>query len=401
MQFDFPEGLPGIHPPTSVLEKILRFTGVINPVTEQPYTEALLMGIGGGLDAGYILFQFEHLPHPILTLGFRYQWNNNQSFLNNLNDRLLLAAEFREFDNEQEAETDLQEILKQGKLAIVWVDKASLPHHHLPESLKGFHTHQVGVYARDGRLWRLYLDDLSSKPVEIREKTFSAARANLVQNNFLMMVYNQADQINAQELREAIIQGIADCAAQLTHPNRNFGVSNWATWAERLNCHQDKLGWPNVFRDQEGLFQTLLSCYESIKLSGTGGFALRKTYADFLHEAAVTLKNPSLNAISGQYLQLANHWSRLAENALPSNIAVFDKVKSLINKKYHSFRQNDMKAYKNAIKDLQSLTVQIIHRFPMDLSETNRLFEKLASQVNLISELEASAAHRLRDIAHR
>jgi hypothetical protein len=401
MQFDFPEGPPGFHPPTSVLEKILRFTGVVNPVTEQPFSEALLLGIGGGLDAGYILFKFEHLPHPILTLGFRHLWNNTKAFMTNLNDRLLLASEVKEFENEKEAEKDLQENIKDEKVSIVWVDKASLPHHHLPENLKGFSTYQVGVYARDGRLWRLYLDDSSSKAVEIREKTFTAARTKLAQNNFLIMVYDHPNQITAKELRETIIQGISDCAAQLTHPNKNIGVSNWNTWAEQLINHQDKLGWPNIFQNQEDLFKILSSCYELIKLNGTEGFALRKMYADFLQEAAVILKNPSLNAIAGQYLQLANHWSSLAENALPSNIAVFDRVKSLINKKYLAFRQNDMRRFKKSIIDLQSLEAKIINRFPMDLAETNMLFEKLASRVKLISELEASAAFRLRDIARR
>jgi len=401
MEIEFPGGPPGIHPPTAALTKILKFKGVINPITDEPFSEAMLLGIGGGLDAGYILFQFSHLPNPMLVLGFRNQWNNTQAFLEYLTDSLRLGVDFLEFADRTLAQDALQNVLKQEKLAIVWVDKAHLPHHELPESLQGYINHQVAVYARDGRLWRLFLDDLTTQPVEIREKLFTEARANLSQSNFLMMVYEAAGDINAQELREAIIEGMRTCAIRLTRPMKTIGISNLETWAEKLTDRHDREGWPQVFRDQKGLFPVLSTVYESIKLNGTGGFALRKLYADFLHEAAGLLNNPSLNAVAGQYLQLANHWSSLAENALPSKKPAFDRYKSLLNKKYKAYRDYDLETYKKTINDLQGLKTKIIADFPMDGFETSQLFERLSSQVKLIAELEMSAAYRLRDVTRR
>ena len=401
MEIEFPGGPPGIHPPTAALTKILKFKGVINPITDEPFSEAMLLGIGGGLDAGYILFQFSHLPNPMLVLGFRNQWNNTQAFLEYLTESLRLGVDFLEFADRTVAQDALQNVLKQEKLAIVWVDKAHLPHHELPESLQGYINHQVAVYARDGRLWRLFLDDLTTQPVEIREKLFTEARANLSQSNFLMMVYEAAGDINAQELREAIIEGMRTCAIRLTRPMKTIGISNLETWAEKLTDRHDREGWPQVFRDQKGLFPVLSTVYESIKLNGTGGFALRKLYADFLHEAAGLLNNPSLNAVAGQYLQLANHWSSLAENALPSKKPAFDRYKSLLNKKYKAYRDYDLETYKKTINDLQGLKTKIIADFPMDGFETSQLFERLSSQVKLIAELEMSAAYRLRDVTRR
>lgn len=401
MKIEFPEGPPGIHPPTAALTKILKFKGVVNPITEEPFSEALLLGIGGGLDAGYILFQFSHLPNPMLVLGFRNQWNNTRAFLEYLTESLRLGVNFLEFDDRTEAQVALQDVLKQDKLAIVWVDKAHLPYHQLPESLKGYINHQVAVYARDGRLWRLYLDDLTTQPVEIREKLFTDARANLSQGNFQMMVYEAAGDINAQELREAIIEGMRTCAIRLTRPMKTIGISNLETWAEKLTDHHDREGWPQVFRDQKGLFPVLATIYESIKLNNTGGFGLRKIYADFLHESAGLLSNPALNAVAGQYLQLANHWSSLAENALPSKKPVFDRYKSLLNKKYKAYRDYDLDSYKNTINDLQKLKTKIVADFPMDGYETSQLFTRLSSQVKLIAELEMSAAYRLRDVTRR
>jgi hypothetical protein len=401
MKIDFPEGSPGIHPPTAALAKILKFKQVRNPYTNAPYSEALLLGIGGGLDAGYILFKFPHLLNPLIVLGFRNQWNQTQAFLTTLTDRLNLSVRFQEFETEKNAQEALQKTLNENKLAIVWVDKAFLPYHHLPPSLKGYINHQVTVYARDGRLWRLYLDDLSSQPLEVREKTFTAARANLSQNNFLMMVYENDRDLNVQELRGVIIQGIRDCATQLTNPIRTIGISNLETWSTKLTDRHDHMGWPQVFQHQKGLFPVLRTVYESIKLNGTGGFGLRKTYADFLHEAASILSNPSLNAVAGQYLQLSNHWSILADNALPSKISDFDWVKSLLNKRYAAYREHDLKTCKKVVDDLSALEAKIINNFPLNDRETEQLYNKLSNQIKLISELEMSAAYRLRDITHR
>ncbi len=401
MNFDFPKGPPGIHPPTSALSRILETRGVTNPLTEKPYLESFLLGVGGGLDAGYILFQFNHLPHPMLVLGFRNRWNHTRAFLENLTARLRVDADFHEFADEKNAQIALQDALKKGKAAIVWVDKAFLSYRELPETLKGYINHQVAVYSRDGRLWRLYLDDLSNQPFEIREKLFTAGRANLPQNNYLMMVYTQTQSLNQRELRHSIMDGIQDCASQLNQPVKTLGVSALENWAEKLTDRRDSLGWPRVFKNQNGLYSALRTIYESIRLDGTEGFALRKTYSDFLHQAATILDNPSLNAVAGQYLQLSNHWAILAENALPSNIPAFDRVKNLLNKQYLAYQQHNMKKFSRAIEDLRALETRIIGDFPLDSQDTSQLYERLSRQVKLIAELELSAALRLREIIFR
>ena len=64
----------GLHPETATLANVLANQGVVSGVTGEPLTEAAILGIGGGLGAGYILSEFERHGAPILTLGFRNQW---------------------------------------------------------------------------------------------------------------------------------------------------------------------------------------------------------------------------------------------------------------------------------------------------------------------------------------
>ncbi len=401
MQNEFPEGPPGIHPPTAGLARMFRYKNILNPITGKPFSEAFLLGVGGGLDAAYILFQFKHLPHPILVLGFRNQWNQTEFFLENLTSRLNMVVQFNTFDDDRSAEKALQETIKKGNPPIVWVDKACLPYHQFPSTMQGLTNHQVVVYGRDAKLWRLYLDDMSSQPLEIREKAFTKARANLSQNNYLSMVLDRADSLHERDLQKAIIEGVQECTVRLTRPIKTIGISNLTNWAEKMIDHHNRQGWPQVFRDRKGLFPALIAIYESIKLNGTGGFALRKLYSDFLQEAAEIINNPALNAVAGQYLQLSNHWSGLADNALPSKIPVFDRAKNLLNKKYKVYREGDLKSYHDTTKDLDELKAKIAPGFPLDNEQVNQLFTRLSGQVKLIAELEMSAALRLRDLSRR
>ena len=136
----------------------------------------------------------------------------------------------------------------------------------------------------------------------------------------------------------------------------------------------------------------------SIKVDGSEGFALRKLYSDFLHESASYLGNPGLNAIAGQYLQLSNHWANLAEAALPSQVPCFEQFKSLIYKQAKAYRATNLSEYHKLSKELRSLEKNIYKDFPLDQNGISELLSGLANQMKLISELELSAALRLRDI---
>ena len=399
MNIEFPESPTGIHPPTAALTRILQFSTVENPISGRPYSEAFILGIGGGLDTGCILYQFKHLPHPLLMLGFRNQWNNTREFLQSASDRLFLNAAFSEYEDPGQAQAALQDLLETGKEPIVWVDKAFIPYHLIPDNLKGFQDYQVAVYARDGRLWRLYLDDLSSQPMEIREKEFTAARGSLTQNNYLVMVVGKVEKPAVRELRGNILAAIRDCAVKLTRPHMTIGNCSLDKWSQKLIDRNDRQGWPQIFMGQKGLYPVLRTIYESIRLDGTEGFALRKLYSDFLHEAAGYLGNPELNAIAGQYLQLANRWATLAESTLSSDIPAFKEVKALLNDQYRAYRTGDLSQMKKANYDLAKLEKMVEAEFPLNAGQTFQLYKNLAGQVKLIAELEMSAAHRLQDIA--
>ncbi len=64
----------GLHPETATVANMLANFGVTSAITGQPLSEAAILGIGGGLGAGYILWEFKAHHSKIITLGFRDRW---------------------------------------------------------------------------------------------------------------------------------------------------------------------------------------------------------------------------------------------------------------------------------------------------------------------------------------
>ena len=48
-----------MHPDTAAVANVLAHHGVVAGHTGEPLSEAMVLGIGGGLGAGYILWEFE------------------------------------------------------------------------------------------------------------------------------------------------------------------------------------------------------------------------------------------------------------------------------------------------------------------------------------------------------
>src|SRR6476659_3953842 len=82
----------GKHGDTGTLRNILAQMGVTAPHTGQGYSEEMLLGLGGGIGAGYWVFEFGHSPD--LVIGLRHSWENNVEFLRKTCERIGATASF-------------------------------------------------------------------------------------------------------------------------------------------------------------------------------------------------------------------------------------------------------------------------------------------------------------------
>ncbi len=118
----------GLHPETATLANVLANQGVVSGLTGEPLTEAAILGIGGGLGAGYILWEFKSHGTPTLTLGFRNQWQYPAipGWTGKTLDRLGIEPDLHETGGTKGAREALDARLDAGQPVIAYVDPQSI-----------------------------------------------------------------------------------------------------------------------------------------------------------------------------------------------------------------------------------------------------------------------------------
>src|SRR4051812_29619080 len=146
----------GKHNETAAVGNILHQHGIVAPHTGKPYTEAMLLGIGGGIGANY--WTFEMRIGPELVLNWRHLWETFTNFLDKLSRRVGLTPTFKETGSASKAEAYLREALASGHAAIVWLDRASIPYFFMPEHVPDYFTCVQTVIGIDDALGEVLLD---------------------------------------------------------------------------------------------------------------------------------------------------------------------------------------------------------------------------------------------------
>lgn len=167
----------GVHPETATMANVLASQGVVAPHTNEPLSEAMVLGIAGGLGCGYILWEFKRYDSAILVMGFQNRWNYPVEFMQNLCDRLGAEVEFKETSGKKKAATDLLDALEAGSAAVAWVDQQSLPYFHLRPMYSGCFGHTVSVFGLEED--QFLLDDRSRKTIKVDAPVFNQARSRI------------------------------------------------------------------------------------------------------------------------------------------------------------------------------------------------------------------------------
>jgi Domain of unknown function (DUF4872)/Butirosin biosynthesis protein H, N-terminal len=318
----------GVHPETASIAGVLANRGLLAPHTGQPLSEAMVLGVGGGLGAGYILWEFQEHARRVLVLGFRNAWQYPARWAGKTCRRLRVPAAVHESGSARKAEADLLAAVGQGVPAIAWVDQQLIGHRHLPAALAGHAGYPLTVYGVDEQARVALLDDRIRARLTVPLDTLAAARARIPSYRQRLLVLDApAAELDLDGLRAAVAEGVAEQVEHLSQPSDSFSLPAFRKWARLLTDRRNAKAWPRVFADRAGLFDACVSIYENVEPVGPGGGNLRALYAEFLDEAAALLGNDRLRPAAAAYRDLAARWHAVAEVALPADREPFAEAR--------------------------------------------------------------------------
>ena len=292
-------------------------------MTGEPLTEAAILGIGGGLGAGYILWEFKSHGTPILVLGFRNQWQYPwiPGWTGKTLERLGIKADVHETGGAKGARETLDGWLDAGSPVIASVDLGLIGTWGLPEALWGHFGHTIVIAGREAN-GTYIVDDRGSAPFRIAPDVMAAARGRITSFKHRILRLEVAEgPIPAVRLRAAMQAGLEDQVDHLRSKSDSFSLPAWRKWARMMTDERNAKAWPRVFADGQGLFGALLAIVESVDAGASPwGGHLRDLYATSLDETAVALDLVALADAARAWRAAADAWDELADSAVPMDL---------------------------------------------------------------------------------
>jgi hypothetical protein len=374
----------GRHWETGTIHNALALQGVKAPHTGKPYSEALLLGVSGGIAFGYFTFEYKgYLPHVALLT------RNTFIPCSTILERLGIAQDIQQTNQVDIAEKNLRAALESGLFPIVWADQFSLPYNCLPADEPMWGMMPILAVKMDHE--SVTIADRSSQPLHISMADLTKARGRVKDDKYRLMTL-EAPQTT--KLAGAVHKGICQAISLFTEePPRgardNFGFAAYEKLAEMLVNKRNKHSWERFFAPGIRMYHALAGspvqpgAYHWVNTWGSADGAERGLYADFLIEAAQILKKPSIKESAEKFRESYKLWLAFGDALLPADISLLGESKKLIQKKHDMFINNG----ESALPEIQQIN-----------SRLNELLSQSEKDFPLSNAQAADLRTNLRDI---
>ena len=389
----------GRHWITGPIANALAYQGTRAPHTGKPYSEALLMGVSGGLLMGYFAFAYRGIdPHVALLT------RNTFDPLDTLLARLGSVQHRRHAPDASKGLQNLLDALDSGHPAIVWADAFSLPYNSFVDAEGGWANFPILVYGYDERRDRVSIADRAAVPLTVTPAELARARARVKQDRQRVLTIEPPD---PDKLAGAVRQGIADCLtryveAPVKSAKANFGLAGFEHWAMLLTTSKHKQSWSRMFPAGRPLFAGLTSAYSRFGLGVSAAVRDRGLYADFLEEASLLLKRAALREAAEAFRASVPAWQSLGEALLPDSVRPLRDARRLLDQRRATFVEKGGRGLAQLQRidaRLNDLRARMVDDFPMDASGVRDLLVTVADHVRAVGERERVAVDVLRKVA--
>ena len=379
----------GLHPDTAALANVLASRGISDPTTDRPISEGLILGLGGGLGAGYILWEFaEHGgERRVVTTAFRNQWQYPDRWLRKTCDRLGVPVTVSETGGGKRASQQLFEALDAGLPTVAFVSTANLPYWHLPEEEAGWFGYTIALYGRDDD--RLLVDDRNQGRLTMSAQETATARGRIPSyKNRLLVPDPAATELTEERLVGSIDLALAEQVEHLSSGSDSFSLPAIRKWAKMLTDERNPKGWPRVFADGRGLLRALVSTCESVTDVGMFGGNLRMLFVEFLADAA-RLTGRDLDAPAHAYRQAATAWEAFSATCLAAPMV--KNVVDLDARRRSAVEKGDVGWGEAAAAAAQSNILLQKSDIGLNSSEQAQLFSDMAEALSEVHRAEVAA----------
>ncbi|MCP4425119.1 MAG: BtrH N-terminal domain-containing protein [Chloroflexi bacterium] len=379
----------GRHWETGGIRNFYAYRGVKAPHTNEPYSEALLLGVSGGIVMGYFMFAYEgYDPQArILTRNTFDPWDT-------LLSRLGVAQNIQHTSSPKKGLTNLTDTLEEGLPAIVWADMFSLPHNVTPDYGDMWAMLPIVVYGHEEDT--VWMADRARVPLTAAPEALAAARERVKKTKLRVATLGPPD---PDKLATAVSHGIWDCIKLFTEAppkgsKNNFGFAAFQSWADLLVKPKARRSWAKEFPPGSKMVAGLTSAFHDINIFGKQGYAERDTYADFLEESSLILDKPALQEIALQFRRSAQAWEALSQALLPEDVTLFKETRKLMLEQQRLFLEQgnaSMEERRRINGRLNDLKAEATDDFPLNEGEVQTMRENIQTRILEIHDIEREA----------
>ena len=376
---------------TASIRNALDYQGVNAPHTGEPYSEAMLLGISGGVTFGYFTFHYKGYD-PQVNLLTRNTFEPTERIF----DRLKLPRDLRRSTSAKKGRQNLIDALEEGYAVIASPDGSQLPYNALPYDEANWHTMPLVIYGYEPEKGEAYIADRSRVGLTVATDDLDAARARVKKDRHGLTLLGAPDD---SALASAIRAGIADTIQLMTEKPpkgsaRNFGLKALAHWADML-AKTSKGSWAREYPTGRPLLAVLISSYTFLGPAfGKTMGAERDVYADFLDEAAGALEAEALNDVADLYRESAAAWERLLDSSLPMDAPMLGEARELIDCKTNLFIESGAEKLDEisaCCQRLEALKTEAESDFPLGEAEIADLRASIRDRVLAVRDAEEAA----------
>ena len=381
---------------TAAIRNALDYQGVKAAHSGEPFSEAMLLGISGGITFGYFTFHYKGYDPQVNLLT-----RNTFAPMEKIFERLGIAREARQSTSANKGRQNLIQALEAGYAPLASPDMWLLPYNALAYDAGMWGGMPLVIFGYEPEKGEAYIADRSRVPLTVRAEDLDKARARIKKEKHRLLLLRHPDEA---KLAAAVRQGLEDCVRLMTEKPpkgsaKNFGLRAMAHWADML-AKSSKGSWAREYPTGRPLLAVLISAYTFLGPAfGKTVCAERDVYADFLDEAAAVLGLPALENVALRYRKAGEAWQGLLGALLPDNLPFLKDLRDNIDRKTNLFIEQGAARLDEIIvcnENIEAAKAASERDFPLTAAEIADLRDEIRRQLIEARAAEAEAVLALK-----